>query len=633
MTYDELYEKTKNETIANNKGRVIDNGFVLNFTPGHTWAVSKLDKTHNVMQTASYYSSMKAAGTIDEKTGAELLSAIAKMQMEGTGTRQDGNFLWYAEETEIQDYNAAFFICGSFLKLRLLCSEKLSDKETELIDSMLRKSITWFKLYCKTPELYYPNSVLSNIYCLYCISRITDDKDGLAASYAVLNRYFAYTDTHGWGWGENLSPSYIMELVCPMKMISLCAKKYGDYAISEKTKGYLSGLLKWHAFQGDLEPAPSIRNYNVHGDPSVKRAVTLITGVTVDPKESALSILDLTLFEDEIKNCDENHKACEELWEQKTLVEHIFDNAYATTYRGENVHLGTINEYPFMQSTMQNPTWGNGWQALPVVFTVRGEQMAYLRYEVTADGRRRCFPHETLYKPNDINASLFNEHWYPDMCTVSAQNENLALVVRRVVGLHNTASEIVDEFAVANFKGDAKVYTVGGIDFAVLRYENTPVTVILAALQGITLHKKGEHFPQPETTSVLGPDRETVKLEGLERDGARCLQKLEIGERLTKLTMRENKTRPFLTVSQTMYKGEDRRLDVRVLETSWAVITLDRRLDNAEEYLKSIKIRLESVHDYEKPRWQDTMIYKATLEAEGKKVELCYDPYTRRAMM
>ncbi len=631
MTYDQIYEKAKNETLAKNKNIVLEDNYAVSFSPGHTWAVSKLDKCHDVIKTAEYYAALKAADSMDTETGMALLSAIAKNQVKGTGTRQDGNFLWYPEESVIQDYNAAFFICCKFLELLLLCPEKLSEEEKELINKMLDDSLVWFDLYCKTAELYYPNSVLSNICCLYCISRITESEKYLENAHTALEKFFSYTDRHGWGWGENISPNYIMEIICPLKMISLCAKKYGDEKINEKAESYLKELLRFHAFQGDLEPSPAIRNYNTQGLDKINRPTKLITGVTNDPKESALSLRKLMLFRDEIEKNEENRKACEKLWAQKTLVTHIFDDVYATTYRGENVHLGTVNEYPFMQSTMQNPTWGTGWQSLPVVFTVRGEQMAYLRYEVTANGRRRCFPHEMRHQPNDVNASLFNEHWYPDMYTISAQNENLALVLRRIAGLHNSASEIIDEFAVANFKGDAKVYTVNGIDFAVLKYENTDVTVILAALHGITLHKKGKALPQPETTSVLGQDHDTENDE-LERDGARCPQRFTLANGSFRTAVWESEEIPRLTVSQTMYKGNERRLDYRVLETSWAVITLDRKLEDVEEYLKGIKIELESVHDFEKPRWQDCRIYKATIEAEGKKLTLEYDPYTRKAM-
>ena len=631
MTYSEIYEKAKIASIKAQENVVLENNLGVVFAPGHTWAVSELDKCHSIIQTAAYYSSLKAADALDGEKAEAILEAIAKHQVKGTGTRQDGNFLWYTEETVIQDYNAAFFICGKFLELLLLCPEKLSEKEKALILQMLECSLTWFDLYCKTAELYYPNSVLSNIYCLYCISLVTGNKEYLENAHVVLDKYFSYTDKRGWGWGENLSPNYIMEIICPLKMISLFAKKHGEHEIGEKAEKYVKSLLRWHAFQGDMEPAPAIRNYNTRGDWTQPRQTKLITGVTNDPDESALPLRNVMLFKDEIEKNEKNRKACEALWAQKTLVEHIFDNAYSTTYRGENVHLGTINEYPFMHTAMQNPTWGNGWQALPVVFTVRGEQMAYLRYEVTTNGRRRCFPHEMRHQPNDVNASLFNEHYYPDMSTVCAQNENLALVLRRVSGLHNSASEIVDEFAVANFEGISKVYTVNGIDFAVLEYQNTNVTVILGALQGITLHKAGEAFPQPETTSVLGEDHDT-EIAGLERDGARCPQKLTIDKIMAKQVTWEKKTMPVLTVSQTMYKGDERRLDYRALETSWLVITLDRKLDNVEEYLKSIKIELDSVHDFEEPRWQDCRIYKATVEAEGKKLTLTYDPYTRKMM-
>ena len=634
MTFEEIYEKAKQRAIETNSKIELEDGILVLNGPGNTWAVANLKRCHAVHLTAEYFVSQKAAGMLDSEKGEYILSRIASYQVEGTGTRQDGNFLRYTEETFIQDFNAANFMCENFLKLLMFYPDSINERERALIFSMLEKSMLWFDTYCKTAELYYPNAVLCNISDYYCISRLLDSAKYKASALEVVERYFDYTEKHGWGWGENLSPGYIMVIIGPLRMISIYAKKYGENEISERAEKFIKSLLRWHAFHGDMEPAPAIRNYNTRGDWTTPRQTMLITGVTDDPSKGRLELINLRLYEDELRANAENRKACEALWEQKTLVEHIFDGAYATTYRGENIHLGTINEFPFMQSTMQNPTWGVGWQTLPVVFTVRGEQMAYLRYEVTTNGRRRCHPHETRYQPNDINASLFNEHYYPDMYTISAQNENVALVLRRVSGLHNSASEIVDEFAVSNFKGTAKKYTVNGVDFAVLEYENTNVTVVLAALNGITLHKKGEALPQPPQVSDLGEDRYPDLVgSDIERDGARCLQKLDINNISVKLTMWEDKERPFLTVSQTMYKGDERRLDYRVLETSWLVVTLDKKLDNVEEYLKGIKIELDSVHDFEKPRWQDCRIYKASVEVEGKKLSLTHDPYSRLAMM
>lgn len=105
-------------------------------------------------------------------------------------------------------------------------------------------------------------------------------------------------------------------------------------------------------------------------------------------------------------------------------------------------------------------------------------------------------------------------------------------------------------------------------------------------------------------------------------------QKLTLGKSTGRRSTVETE---FLTVIQTLYEGEETRLDFRSLETAWAMIVLDRELDDAEAYLKTVEVQLESVADMEVYRLKDAMINRITLTAEGKTVTLTHDPYDRKA--
>ena len=114
----------------------------------------------------------------------------------------------------------------------------------------------------------------------------------------------------------------------------------------------------------------------------------------------------------------------------------------------------------------------------------------------------------------------------------------------------------------------------------------------------------------------------------LRREPYRRPQKLTLGKSTGRRGTAETE---FLTVTQTLYEGEETRLDFRSLETSWAVIVLDRELDDAEAYLQTVEVRLESIADMEVYRLKDAMINRITLTAEGKTVTLTHDPYDRKS--
>lgn len=629
MTYSQLLEQAKQKQLAEIQPLVWDDDLVYMDGPGHVWAVANSEKVHNVIHTASALANMLAIGCVEEERAVRILRRIEKCQCFGCeDPRCEGNFSWYSEENgKTQDLNAAFFILMPFLKLRLVSPESLTPDELTVIDRMMVNSLPWFKYYCANAEFYYSNPAISNSACLYGISILSKNQDNINAARDFLLKFFDYNASRGWGWGESISPCYTMEIVPPLKVISLLASQQGDEELRSQADALIEEIGIWFRFHGDMEVVPAIRNYNVQGKPSNTCGLKGILGVTNNPASFSLGLFDLLLFRSEMENYEENHQKCLEVQKDSVFVKRVFDDKFATTWKGENIHLGTISEYPVMPGCLQNPTWGNGWQAMPVAFVVRDEQLSYQRWQVTTGDRRRCFPHEVRYCPNDINSALFNERWYPDMYTLCSQNENIAIVHRRMNSLHNSAKSITDEFAIASFKGNVAQHHVHGIDWAVLTWPGK-ATVLLGALHGLTVHHKDEvspRTPDEKLTSTMGIFDDIGEYR---REPYRRAQKLVFGEHTATLN---NISTTYLTIGQTYYEGPEQRLDFRALETSWAIIALDQELENPLEYLENqVQVDMKSIADMRVYRLMDAMINSITLTVERKTVSFCHDPYERK---
>lgn len=87
---------------------VVEEGLVRYNWPGHTRQVSKLPYCHEARFSAGYYAYGTLLGRIDEAAGLEMLEAIAGLQFTDQEHPDYGGFLWYREESVIQDSNAAF---------------------------------------------------------------------------------------------------------------------------------------------------------------------------------------------------------------------------------------------------------------------------------------------------------------------------------------------------------------------------------------------------------------------------------------------------------------------------------------------------------------------------------------------
>ncbi len=476
------------------KNAVIEAGLVRqdDIRP-HTREVADLEYACSGALTAGYYFGGILTEKLDEQQGLELLDAISTLQVTDKNSEFYGAFRTYREEKNINDSNAAFFTLRYLVVSLLFYKNKMPQSHVNKIIEMMKLGYNWFCKECKNPALYYSNKIMSDGAMLLAISQITDCKEGIDSAVAFWKRWNEYTDRRGWGWGENTSLCYI-RIILDAIYITLgalpeCEGDLRSSLINKKEK-----LIEYIRFHNGRQPVPSIRTYNFSGKcyapglANMMAGVRLWTGdIEAEGKGGALStILSIILAEKDMGN--ENivfgddpmqlSRIASELPVPRINKTRIFDDAYAYTYVGENCRLGSINKMPVIPGCYQWPTWGLGWQSIPVAFVVDGKYTGFLRFSVMENGRHRTHPAENKHTAY-LSPALFGEENLPECKTFSKQENNIAVVVRKIENISNTASDIKDEWFIQNFDGQVNTEVINGKKWIIITHENCAVDMLI----------------------------------------------------------------------------------------------------------------------------------------------------------
>lgn len=442
----------------------LENGFVrINIQP-HTKDIEALKSCCSGPETANYYLVCKylEAG-ID---GELVLSEIAKLQDTDKASHTYGCMRWYREEPRICDTNGAFFVLRPIVMAMLFCEDKISEAEREIIFPVLRAAGDWFVHECVNFGYYYPNKISSDGAMLLGIGTITGDEELIRKAYEFWNNYMDYTEEYGWGWGENTSKCYHVIMNNAFELALCCMDSSSE--LYKRIYKARSILLDYSAYHGIYEFVPSIRTYNftgevVYGDN--------ITDWSVEKKVNKKGKIDNSTFMNLIlHNNAPEYKVSPDT--KNFHVERIYGNSYATTYKGENIRLGTVSKFPVMPGCYQNDGWGLGWQSMPVSVLATKHELSFLRFVAVSDGGLRthiAYDKHSAYLDNN----LFADENIPDILTLCDQKYNTAVVVRSVSHLANKASYFADEWYLQRFDGeiiecnDWFVFNYGDCAFAV----------------------------------------------------------------------------------------------------------------------------------------------------------------------
>ncbi|PYI53440.1 hypothetical protein [Paenibacillus flagellatus] len=572
----------------------VEEGLIRLDRPGHTKEIAHLAHCREGRQTAHVYAFGTLLGRLGEAEGGEMLRALAKLQRTDRADPHYGGFRWYAEESNVNDTNAAFFIVRPLVLLRLWHPEAIPASHARIMDDMLAHAGEWFRRECLLPTLYYPNKIVSDGAMLLAVSAILGREEYVEAGIRFFERWEDYTERRGWGWGENMSVAYIAVIVISLQ-IAATVLDGRMHSLGARLRGRIEELYGMLRFHDGEEPVPAIRSYNFSGETVRPDPLWVAAGVRgireLDPGRLTLNGLLLFLpFGDELAAGSRTSQETRQPVPRER-TERIFDDSRAYSWIGRHTRLGSLNRFPVIPGSYQWPTWGLGWQSFPASFSVAGEQLSFVRWYVDLGDEVRTHPGES-YRTSYLAPALFRESFFPDVQTRSAQAGNVLLTVRSMSGVHNRAAAIADEWVVHRYAGRPIAMTTrsDGREWQVLPYPRA--TVALTALRGIPCGRE-ERVPM---RIAVEPEKGRLKLRQvlLERNGA----------------------------AETVVHPR--------LEAGWAVVVLDGEasLDAVAAYLETVRIRDVDEPDGEVPRAAYAYVRDIRLsDSGGERVRLQADPY------
>ncbi len=447
---------------------------------------------------------------------------------------------------------------------------------------------------------------------LAAIGCITGDEGVYKIAENFLEKWLKYTETRGYGWGENLSLGYNSVI---LRAFNIIFKAIHSEEIKSRFKRLENGILDIFRFHNGYEFVPTIRSYNVLGNPKPWTLVYNLAGVRgygfLDGNQESFGsgkndanyrlIADYMIYGDRIYMNDDDYLK-RELSNNQNVPRigefKIMDDKKSYTWLGRNGGIGSINEFPIIEGSYQHKTWGLGWQCFPASIIVYDNQVSFLRFYVDEGERIRCHPHKDKHSAF-LDPSLFSESYYPEVKTACRQNGQTLVVFRSINNLRNKVSHIMDSYDVPGFTGECKTFFAKERKWIALFYDKAVIfaSALLgnpAAGEKTFIDEKGNKNP----TTLLEID--LVE----DDDGLRLVQ--------------------------TMYSGELKTLYNNRLSAGWLFHYIDRYMTNeeAENFIKELSVDETCIPDGEIPRMPEWNVHVVSVYNKGEKIlDVRYDPY------
>lgn len=537
-----------------------DSMVILHSKP-HTPSIESLPVCSSGRETGAYYFLARYFDMISDNDAEGIVAEIMKLQNTDESDRLYGCMRWYREEPYIFDTNGAFFVLLPFALAYVLCENKLTDKEKDGIRLMLSRGGKWFLKECRGP-IFYTNKITSDGAILALISKATGEYKEECREF--WNSWTAYADELGWGWGENTSDTYSLII---LNALSAACFAIADEEIKAKIEKKRHELLEYVSFHEGKEFIPSIRSYNFSGDinygGSIYKALIKPERITTFADLMSAVVINITSASTDTFG---------DIASKGVKTQRIFKDSYAYTWKGEGLRLGSVSEFPAMPGCYQKDSWGLGWQSMPVSAMVEGEYVSFLRFRTKVNGNVHSHPAQDKHSAFLYNR-LFEDNNIPDYKTKSAQNENIAIAVRSISNIANTAEFICDEWCIP---GDREVK-----QYKMWYVVDDKIAVC------------------PLDTIAFGDTKRT------------------------KPTVKVVKENGFTTISSIIYEGENRIVPIKRTELAWVVVLCEKGI----ECLDKITVTDEVTEDRYVPREADYTIRKITVFDGEKEAILEYDPY------
>lgn len=530
----------------------------------HTRPVEALKSCCSAVITSEYYFTARYFDHIEDGFAEKMVAELKKLQITDEKSDKYGCMLWYREETFVTDSNGAFFVLLPLALAYRFCYEKLTDFEKESISELLKRAGVWFNNETHG-SIYYPNKIMSDGAMLALINHITGEYE--EEYKAFWKKWLSYVNERGWGWGENTSDCYSNIMLAALNIATISIK---DENLRNQVEEKRDALLDYILFHEGKEFVPSIRTYNFSGDKNYGGYVYKCFN-NPESLENIAPFRFIIMHEAGMK-CDNKNNGTER-------KEHIFDGAYAYTWKGKNIRLGSVTRFPVMKDSYQREGWGLGWQTMPASVLVEDTHVAFLRMRTTVNNNEHYHP--AINKHNAfLNNRLFEDGNLVTVNTFSSQNKNIAIVSRGIKKLANSASGIYDEWCFPCGYEEIEEYNVNGRKWYAVIYKKNAVLI----------------------TNVGG-----IKYGDEEREKIEC---------------KSDKKGDFSVITAALYSGEQKLLFSERLESAWVVIALEKN-DGLEEYLKNIEINDEILLNICES--EITTLKKRRISVSDGKIDVCLE--------
>lgn len=618
---DSVWKKVYTKLIETQWDKLVWDDFLLKENHrGHTREAAEYESCHNATSTAAWYSIGVVMGKINEYQGLCILDALEKQQINDVESPHYGCMRWYQEESKVYDTNGAFFVQRTLLITRKLMSKYLYESHKVIIDRILDRGSHWFAKELTKPIFYYSNKILSDGAMLIGIASLTGNQHNYDLAKQFFIRWIQYTKQRGWGWGENLSIGYNGVIFFALKL-ALLSLDSSDEKLKKDLGEVISSQLEFFRFYNGYEITPAIRNYNYDGQAHKWSLIYNLAGVPGcgiedrDIVSAADAVCLAVLFDKELyfnhnEYIERKLHACVKV--PRVQVTRIFDDKFAYSWAGKNGSIGSINQFPVIEGSYQHPTWGLGWQCMPVNLVVYEAQTSYLRWRVNTGKNLRYHP-----KHNYLSPALFEESHYPDVTTSCAQKDNVCIAIRSMKKVNNHISEISDELFLPRFDEyeiQLDYQDVNGRSWHIIIYENA--AVLVSPLLGISYHTDSKEKLNDKLYKV--DSMEALKYENAPRSQGKIDIILEDDG---------------LALRQVCYSGAEGIFACERLEVGWLIMFIDRKLSKqeAKEYLNTIEVKDISYTDGLIPRTSSYELQDIYITENGKELlQFKFDPYDAR---
>jgi len=455
--------------------------------PGHTFAVQDLERIHVGRSAASRLLNAAILSRLNELEVNRVLRALRDLQDLDPESETFGCFRWYAEDTHVDDTNAAFFIGLPLIVLKIQYADSLNSEDRIVLDKVLADLKTWFVGAVENhPRVYYPNKFLGDLVCAWMLLEVTEDTDNMPWLAEEMQKASLYWTQHGWGWGEHMSDGYAGVCLEEISFL-LCLSKDLPAEVRKSFTGLMNQLLSIEDRFGGKPRVPAIRSYAFTKSPrheNFRDKVREWTSVELMARKDALNLGPI------LHQLGWHDLASKRGKEVTEIQIECFNDIQANAWLQDDVRIGSLSTFPVMPTAEHNG-WGLAWQSFPVALWKPEGDWAFLQWLVEEDGTMKAHPAvdwNSAYLNNALSSGIS-----PPIVgrTYAIQHEGNVLVLRIMPATDMNWEAASDQFRIINNQAEVRQLPAQGPwSQMLLKYPERQISinyVDLMSLQGPAL--------------------------------------------------------------------------------------------------------------------------------------------------